>query len=245
MSSLRRVQSSKADGASLKALPPPRESSAPRKTPSRHGLFATCLVLDDESRAHFLTLRQQHVDRFRPADEVEFGMIEEMTAACWRQRRAWSIETRMLTTQMARSKDGDALDRMVDAVDIIAAAPSLFLLQRYETRQHLMYQRALRTFIMLRRVKVPNDPSPISEHLPDAMPKVSAGAVQPKQAADSEPQPVGKASRPVAYSQAAAPGKPHWGAVDGNHNPSARVAGLSGAPANMVEAWPAGNPHSG
>jgi len=118
-------------------------------------------------------------------------MIEEMTAACWRQRRAWSIETRMFNTHMARSKDGDTLDRMVDAFDIMAAAPSLSLLQRYETRQHLMYQRALRTFIMLRGVKIPNDPSPISEHppeaKPEAVPKIAVqDIIQPQPAIDPE-----------------------------------------------------------
>ncbi|MGA3241478.1 MAG: hypothetical protein ABSG03_34895, partial [Bryobacteraceae bacterium] len=141
----------------------------------------------------------------------------------WRQRRAWSIETRMFNTHMARSKDGDTLDRMVDAVEIMAAAPSLSLLQRYETRQHLMYQRALRTFILLRGVKIPNDPSPISEHPPEALPKVAEDAIQPTQAADSKPQPVGQASRPVLSSQAAAPGKPHCAVVAGNHNPSVRA----------------------
>jgi hypothetical protein len=175
MSSLRRVQSSKSNGALSKGPSTPAGKLRSSQNAVTHGLCATCLVLDDESREHFLTLLQQHVDRFRPADAVEHGMIEEMTAACWRQRRAWSIETRMFNTHMARSKDGDALDRMAGAFDIMAAAPSLSLLQRYETRQHLMYQRALRTFIMLRGVKIPNDPSPISEH-----------------------PPVGQASRPVA-----------------------------------------------
>ncbi|MGA3240694.1 MAG: hypothetical protein ABSG03_30860 [Bryobacteraceae bacterium] len=182
MSSLRRVQSSQANGALSKGPSTPAGKLRSSQNAVTHGLCATCLVLDDESREHFLTLLQQHVDRFRPADEVEQGMIEEMTAACWRQRRAWSIETRMFNTHMARSKDGDALDRMVDAVEIMAAAPSLSLLQRYENRQHLMYQRALRTFILVRGVKIPNDPSPISEH-PPVVP-----LVVPR---------VGQASRPV------------------------------------------------
>jgi hypothetical protein len=47
----------------------------------RQGLCAKCIVLDHESRENFLILLHQHVDRFHPADEVEFNMIE--------QRRAW------------------------------------------------------------------------------------------------------------------------------------------------------------
>jgi hypothetical protein len=56
---------------------------------------------------------------------------------------------------------------MAIAFDTLAAAPTLPLLHRYETRQHLMYQRALRTFTILRTACPPNDPSPISEHQPD------------------------------------------------------------------------------
>jgi hypothetical protein len=217
MSSLRRVQSSKANGALSKGPSTPAGKLRSSQNAVTHGLCATCLVLDDESREHFLTLLQQHVDRFRPADEVEQGMIEEMTAACWRQRRAWSIETRMFNTHMARSKDGDALDRMAGAFDIMAAAPSLSLLQRYETRQHLMYQRALRTFIMLRTVKIPNDPSPISEHSPPAPPiapkaiptdppDAPQAAAAPPEPTPPKPDPL-ESAPPVQANRAAPPPK--------------------------------------
>src|SRR5580704_15321000 len=176
MSSLRRVQSSKANGAFSKgpSTPAGKRNSSPNAL--RHGLCAKCIVLDHESRENFLILLQQHVDRFQPADEVEFNMIEEMCAAYWRQRRAWAIETALLDQQIALQSDGSDTDRMASAFDTLAAAPALPLLHRYETRLHLMYQRALRTLIMLRTVKLPNEPSPISEHPPAA-----------PQPADSEP----------------------------------------------------------
>jgi hypothetical protein len=120
-------------------------------------------------------------------DEVEFGLVEEMCAARWRQRRAWSIETRMFDTRIARPPDGDSLDRMVVALDAMAAAPSLSLLHRYETRLNLTYQRTLRTLIMLRNLKAPNDPSPISEHPKVAPKKTRDAAPPPTQAADSKP----------------------------------------------------------
>jgi hypothetical protein len=103
-------------------------------------------------------------------------MIEEMCASYWRQRRAWAIETASLDNQIALQPAVNNADRMATAFDTLAAAPSLPLLHRYETRLHLMYQRALRTLIMLRTVKLPNEPSPISEHPPAA-----------PQPADSEP----------------------------------------------------------
>ncbi len=150
MSSLRRIQSSKANGARSKGPSTPAGKQRSSLNALRHGLCAKCIVLDHESRENFLTLLQQHVDRFQPANEVEFGMIEEMCAAYWRQRRAWSIETALLDKHIALQPDGANADRMATAFDTLAAAPTLPLLHRYETRQHLMYQRALRTFIMLR-----------------------------------------------------------------------------------------------
>jgi hypothetical protein len=155
MSSLRTVQSSKTSPAVKPHSP---------ENAIIHGLCADCIVLEDEERQNFLNLLQQYLNHFRPVDEIEFGLVEEMCAARWRQRRAWSIETRMFENQIARPPDGDGLDRMVTAFDSLAAAPSLSLLHRYETRLNLTYQRTLRTLIMLRTVKARNDPSPISEH---------------------------------------------------------------------------------
>jgi hypothetical protein len=67
-------------------------------------------------------------------------MIEEMCAAYWRQRRAWSLETGMFNKQMANQPDGGMTDRMMDrmvgAFDTLAASPSLSLLHRCETRLH-------------------------------------------------------------------------------------------------------------
>src|SRR5580704_6917365 len=187
MSSLRRVQSSKANGAFSKgpSTPAGKRNSSPNAL--RHGLCAKCIVLDHESRENFLILLQQHVDRFQPANEVEFGMIEEMCAAYWRQRRAWSIETALLDNQIALQADETGPERMAAAFDTLAAAPALSLLHRYDTRQHLMYQRALRTLIMLRTVKNPNGPSPISEHPPDAIPPTTRAAPGVEQPTNSEP----------------------------------------------------------
>jgi hypothetical protein len=85
----------------------------------------------------------------------------------------------MFNKQMALQPDAAMMDQMVVAFDTLAASPSLSLLHRYETRLHLMYQRALRTLIMLRTIdrpnedppndEIPNDPSPISEHSPPAV----------------------------------------------------------------------------
>jgi hypothetical protein len=89
----------------------------------------------------------------------------------------------MFDTQTASQPDCDALHRIVAAFHVFAASRSLSLVHRYETRLHRIYQRSLRTFIMRRTVKIPNDPSPIFEHSPVAMESLHS----PAQAAGSEP----------------------------------------------------------
>jgi hypothetical protein len=185
MSSLRRVQSSKANGALSKGPATPAGKRRSSLNALRHGLCAKCIVLDHESRENFLILLQQHTDRFQPANEVEVGMIEEMCAAYWRQRRAWAIETALLDKQIALQSGETGPERMAAALDHLAASPTLPLLHRYEARQHLMYQRALRTFIMLRTVRDPDDPSPTSEHPPDVIAPIAPVVEQP-----APPQPV-------------------------------------------------------
>ncbi len=190
MSSLRRIQSSRSNGARSKGPSTPAGKLHSSLNAIRHGLCAKCVVVEGESRENFLLLLQQHVDRLRPADEVEFGMIEEMCASYWRQRRAWSLETGMFNKQMAIQPDGGMMERMVVAFDTLAASPSLSLLHRYETRLHLTYQRALRTLILLRTIDLPNedppegrptlgDPSPIPEHSPPPCAGGSQSWLQP------------------------------------------------------------------
>src|ERR1700683_5012603 len=97
MSSLRRIRSSKANGALSKGPSTPAGKQRSSLNAIRHGLCANCIVLDHESRENFLILLQQHTDRFQPANQVEFGMIEEMCAAHGRQRRACCAQSNYRT----------------------------------------------------------------------------------------------------------------------------------------------------
>ena len=193
MSSLRKVLASRANGARSNGPSTPLGKQRSAQNAHRHGLLARCVVLETESGEAFENLLAQHLDRFQPADGVEFGMIEEMAAAYWRMRRAWAIETRMFENKIAAQPDSQsgaqsgpdpadgALDRMTTAFSDLATSPSLALMHRYETRLHLMYQRALHNLLLLRTVDIPNEPNPISEHpgalitLPGPSPGLSDG----------------------------------------------------------------------
>jgi hypothetical protein len=99
----------------------------------------------------------QHIRRFGPADGVELGMIEEMAAAFWRLRRAWAIETSLMDQGLEAAQPRDEVARIAAAFSTLAASPQLALLNRYEAHLHHMYQRAMRTFLLLHNANLPNE----------------------------------------------------------------------------------------
>ena len=171
MSTLRRILASRANGRrSLGPITPEgkRHSSINALT---HGLLARIVLMQDESPEAFRQLLDDHLLRFRPVDGVEVGFVEEMTAAAWRLRRAWAMETRMLDNRVAEhpgSSADDAADSRLDCMAAVHSDPdaqhSIDLLARYETRLHMMYQRALHNLLLMRALDMPNEPNPISGH---------------------------------------------------------------------------------
>ncbi len=167
MSSLRRITASRANGARSRGPVTAEGKQRAAMNALRHGLLAKCTVMQDESPEAFAELLDQHLGRLSPADGVEYGMIEEMVSASWRLRRAWAMETRILDNEVAARTTGDRLDRMAAAFTDLAAKPSLELMHRYETRLHVIYQRALNNLLLLRTV-LPNEPSPTSANHGDS-----------------------------------------------------------------------------
>jgi hypothetical protein len=164
MSSLRRIASSRANGSRSKGPATAAGKLRSSQNALRHVLLARCLVLEDESPEAFQGLLAQHIDRLQPADGLELGMVEEMVAACWRTRRSWAIETHMLGGA-APDPDSAAtpIDRITASFKSLAESTALPLMHRYETRLHMVYQRALHNLLLL-RAAIPNEPSPISGH---------------------------------------------------------------------------------
>jgi len=181
MSSARRLLSSRVNGRRSKGTATPAGKLRSSQNAVRHGLLARCLVLEDESPEAFEAILAQHVDHLQPADGLEFGMVEEMVAAWWRMRRAWAIETRMIDTAAADPDSAtNSIDRITAAFKSLAESAALPLMHRYETRLHMVYQRALHNLLLL-RAAVPNEPSPIFEH-PPALPSPA-----PPEPSDSPP----------------------------------------------------------
>jgi hypothetical protein len=170
MSSPRRISASRANGARSRG--PVTEAGKKRSSANaiRHGLFARCVVLETESREGFDSLLAGFIERFNPADSVEFGFLEEMLSALWRQRRAWAIETRLMDDAVAAQlpESGGQRARIASAFAALASQPQLGLLHRYESRLHRVFQRAFHNLLLLRAGA---DPAQLSECKTNLVPK--------------------------------------------------------------------------
>jgi hypothetical protein len=120
----------------------------------RHGLTATALVLSNESKEGFESLRKAYYDRFQPADEVESDVVDDMVGARWRLRRAWSLETETIDIRQDRMQqippgEREYIGEPAEVVRIMLAfekeandSNTLHLCARYETRLYRNFGRA-------------------------------------------------------------------------------------------------------
>jgi hypothetical protein len=125
---------------------------------TRHSLLARNLVLDDESKETFAILHQQYIDRINPTDGIEIGLVEELAATSWRQRRLLAIETRLFNQAAAKRTEPDVVDSFAGAFSDLSRCPEFHVLDRYESRLHRMFQRTLKNIQLIRQIEH-TDPS--------------------------------------------------------------------------------------
>src|ERR1039458_10187925 len=78
MSSLRRIESSRANGARSHGPVTDAGKQVSSQNALRHAPLARIVVLKNESSSGFAEVLDEHLVRFRPADAVEFAVVEEM-----------------------------------------------------------------------------------------------------------------------------------------------------------------------
>jgi hypothetical protein len=158
MSTLRQIISARANGARSRGPVTAQGKSRSSQNAIRHGLFARCVVTDNESADGFHQWRQQYMERFGPFEGVELAVVEEMVAASWRLRRVWALETRVINDALASQPPGDEMTRTVAAFRSLARGPELDLIHRYETRFNNMFQKSLYNLYLLRAPIMQNEP---------------------------------------------------------------------------------------
>ncbi len=94
MSSQRRIDSSRANGAKSRG---PVTAEGKRKSSAnslRHGLLAQCIVLEDEVPERFHELLADLTREHNPQTETQLGLVETMAMARWRVMRPLSLRAR-------------------------------------------------------------------------------------------------------------------------------------------------------
>jgi hypothetical protein len=137
----------------------------------RHGLRSRQIfVLQNERKDAWEQLLAVCIEAFRPVTDYERELVEEIAAARWRLRRAWTVETGLFDVQMDRqapqlAETFDTFDegtRLACAFTALADdTHSLALLSRYETRLRRNFERAVANLQAWRaQKKLPNEPTP-------------------------------------------------------------------------------------
>ena len=130
----------------------------------RHNLCSVSLVLSNEDRPGYRALLDSYIAEYRPCGPTQMDLIEQMAAAKWREKRAWSLEAATLDYAMdemeprmaARFESSDQPTRAALAfADRTENSNALMLLHRYEARHTRVWRAALRQLIELQRASSP------------------------------------------------------------------------------------------
>ena len=174
MISEKRSQAARANGARSRGPVTPEGKAISSRNALRHGLLANIVVLSNEDAKTFEGVFQMLIERFSPVDDIELSAIEEMAAAHWRMRRVMSMERALLDAAILKNPGVGAAEELAAAFSDPATQATLALLQRYEARFQYMYNRALRTLALLRKLPPhtpePNEPKTPSVSIPAAPP---------------------------------------------------------------------------
>ena len=174
MSSQRRIDSSRANGAKYHGPVTPEGKQNSSSNSMQHGLTAKTLVLSNEIGEEFHRILCGNEAEFTPQTETETHLVRELSAAQWRQYRCWAIETSKFDMQMdimekevaAKYKKIDEPVRIALAFDVLAEKTSFTTLIRYETNFRRQYHKALSALLALRRERDKQSAAPAPEQNP-------------------------------------------------------------------------------
>jgi hypothetical protein len=194
--------------------------------------IASTFLIFTEDPMEFEALRRDYYRRLGPRDRMECDLVDQIVHALWNQRRSWIMEHEALNLEISRRNP--AIDAEYNnlppsavatlALQELAKVPILPLLHRYQARLAQEYNRALKTFLDLKK-NVPLlppggmddppeflEPAALQEYGGETNPIPESDTPEPKQepaepveAPQSHPQPEPKTpgNQPIAPPPAA------------------------------------------
>ena len=189
MSSQRKIDSARANGARSKGPITEAGKQASSQNGVRHGILTQTVVLEGESKDRFEELHAALIAEFQPRSVTEAALVETMAIARWRHMRVLGLQKAGFDLEFARqtTPGSPAYRAAIVFKNLADTSRVLDLLHRYEVSFDRQFSRALSLLLKLREhtpnqppaqdlprgltcvtwnenSKLPSEPNPISDH---------------------------------------------------------------------------------
>jgi len=145
VSSQRRIDSSRANGARSRGPKTPEGLARCAAAPLTHGFNARQIVLPQESEDGFRALREAYLAEFQPASPRDLALVDLLAAARWRLDRLRLIEVDLYDTEIARQDPGIPEELKLAAAfrTLCDESRAFASFDRYDAHLNRIYQAAL------------------------------------------------------------------------------------------------------
>jgi hypothetical protein len=153
MSTQKRIDSSRANGAKSRGPVTPEGRACSRAARLTHGLTSDQIVLEGESQGRFDALREEYLAEYQPQTRSRFDLVDQLVAARWRLNRVLALQTALMDRQITRQEPEIREQYKVCDLDTRAAIAyqhliddggALESLNRHETRLSAEFRRTLK-----------------------------------------------------------------------------------------------------
>src|ERR1700748_3132020 len=153
MSSEARIEAGRRNGMLAKGKKSEEARQRCARNSVKHGLFAKTLVLANEDRGAFESTRKSYYETWKPENEFEADLVNDMIAARWRLNRIMMVEKETIDLRQARMDHSGVLKKEFDLIPepvrlAIAyekeynESKTLATLSRYEARYYRQFRHA-------------------------------------------------------------------------------------------------------
>jgi hypothetical protein len=156
MSTPAQIRASQINGAKSLGPVTPEGRRKSSSNSCKHGLSSARVVLAGESKDEWESLLEGFRGRFQPQDEIENELVFEMAACLWRLRRASTLETLLLNTEIQKlqNEPENPLDSnaslAIAFTNLVTKGGPLAKLHAHESRLRRRYEKAMAEFEALR-----------------------------------------------------------------------------------------------
>jgi hypothetical protein len=113
----------------------------------KHGLTSACVVLPHESQEEYDRLEASLLNRFRPYDEIEQALVQQMASSLWRLRRIDTMEAALYQKVFKQQQELLGLEASSDEIRMaayaeVAESKGLRMLSRHQGQLRRAYEKA-------------------------------------------------------------------------------------------------------